>query len=193
MFTIENVNSEEKSRMTDESFTGEMWAGIERENERLEEHVANQHFKNDFQQRVSRSTTIAHNNNQSYLQYFLIFVNCQLKYHLLGNRDWGKWSWTAKVCMIQILLLCNWPVDDWQVWFLICRWLVYSDPGFQGLLAVLETGEYPFPEDWGFQSPIVGSLRPLRMVCVTLALFTNLQSSWCLSTHMCFFHRAFRK
>ncbi|XP_067247435.1 beta/gamma crystallin domain-containing protein 1 [Chanodichthys erythropterus] len=40
-------------------------------------------------------------------------------------------------------------------------WLVYSDPGFQGLLAVLETGEYPFPEDWGF--PIVGSLRPLRM------------------------------
>ncbi|KAK9975501.1 hypothetical protein ABG768_020757 [Culter alburnus] len=42
-------------------------------------------------------------------------------------------------------------------------WLVYSDPGFQGLLAVLETGEYPFPEDWGFPSPIVGSLRPLRM------------------------------
>ncbi|CAM4561169.1 unnamed protein product [Leuciscus chuanchicus] len=42
-------------------------------------------------------------------------------------------------------------------------WLVYSDPGFQGLLAVMETGEYPFPEDWGFPSPIVGSLRPLRM------------------------------
>lgn len=73
--------------------------------------------------------------------------------------------------MIQILLdimvLCNWPDDDWQVWFLVCRWLVYSDPGFQGLLAVLETGEYPFPEDWGFPSPIVGSLRPLRMVRVT--------------------------
>uniref|UniRef100_A0A671SV52 Absent in melanoma 1 protein-like n=2 Tax=Sinocyclocheilus anshuiensis TaxID=1608454 RepID=A0A671SV52_9TELE len=42
-------------------------------------------------------------------------------------------------------------------------WLVYSDPGFQGLLAVLEAGEYPFPEDWGFPSPAVGSLRPLRM------------------------------
>ncbi|KAG1932640.1 beta/gamma crystallin domain-containing protein [Pimephales promelas] len=42
-------------------------------------------------------------------------------------------------------------------------WLVYSDPGFQGLLAVMEAGEYPYPEDWGFPSPIVGSLRPLRM------------------------------
>uniref|UniRef100_A0A8C1ZYY0 Beta/gamma crystallin 'Greek key' domain-containing protein n=1 Tax=Cyprinus carpio TaxID=7962 RepID=A0A8C1ZYY0_CYPCA len=42
-------------------------------------------------------------------------------------------------------------------------WLVYSDPGFQGLLAVLEAGEYPFPEAWGFPSPAVGSLRPLRM------------------------------
>ncbi|XP_052409989.1 beta/gamma crystallin domain-containing protein 1-like isoform X2 [Carassius gibelio] len=42
-------------------------------------------------------------------------------------------------------------------------WMVYSDPGFQGLLAVLEAGEYPFPEAWGFPSPVVGSLRPLRM------------------------------
>ncbi|XP_069370730.1 beta/gamma crystallin domain-containing protein 1-like isoform X2 [Paralichthys olivaceus] len=42
-------------------------------------------------------------------------------------------------------------------------WLVFSDPGFQGMLAVLETGVYPFPEDWGFPSPFVGSLRPLRM------------------------------
>uniref|UniRef100_A0A8C1KQY5 Crystallin beta-gamma domain containing 1b n=1 Tax=Cyprinus carpio TaxID=7962 RepID=A0A8C1KQY5_CYPCA len=42
-------------------------------------------------------------------------------------------------------------------------WLVYSDPGFQGLLAVLEAGEYPFPEDWGFPLPVVSSLRPLRM------------------------------
>lgn len=40
-------------------------------------------------------------------------------------------------------------------------WMVYSDPGFQGLLAVLMTGEYPYPEDWGF--PEVGSLRPLHM------------------------------
>ncbi|XP_056312250.1 mucin-19 [Danio aesculapii] len=45
-------------------------------------------------------------------------------------------------------------------------WLVYSDPGFQGLLAVLEAGEYPFPEDWGFPAPAVGSLRPLRMGCL---------------------------
>uniref|UniRef100_A0A668AM84 Beta/gamma crystallin 'Greek key' domain-containing protein n=1 Tax=Myripristis murdjan TaxID=586833 RepID=A0A668AM84_9TELE len=43
-------------------------------------------------------------------------------------------------------------------------WLVFSDPGFQGMLAVLEKGEYPFPEAWGFPSPFVGSLRPLKMV-----------------------------
>ncbi|XP_069578458.1 beta/gamma crystallin domain-containing protein 1-like isoform X1 [Brachyistius frenatus] len=42
-------------------------------------------------------------------------------------------------------------------------WLVFSDPGFQGMIAVLETGEYPFPEAWGFPSPFVGSLRPLKM------------------------------
>uniref|UniRef100_A0A4W6FM79 Beta/gamma crystallin 'Greek key' domain-containing protein n=1 Tax=Lates calcarifer TaxID=8187 RepID=A0A4W6FM79_LATCA len=43
-------------------------------------------------------------------------------------------------------------------------WLVFSDPGFQGMLAVLEAGEYPFPETWGFPSPFVGSLRPLKML-----------------------------
>ncbi|XP_030641590.1 beta/gamma crystallin domain-containing protein 1 [Chanos chanos] len=42
-------------------------------------------------------------------------------------------------------------------------WMVYSDPGFQGMLAVLETGEYPCPESWGFPAPFVGSLRPLKM------------------------------
>ncbi|XP_067337418.1 beta/gamma crystallin domain-containing protein 1-like isoform X1 [Channa argus] len=42
-------------------------------------------------------------------------------------------------------------------------WLVFSDPGFEGMLSVLETGVYPFPETWGFQSPFVGSLRPLKM------------------------------
>ncbi|XP_076021466.1 uncharacterized protein LOC143012287 isoform X2 [Genypterus blacodes] len=42
-------------------------------------------------------------------------------------------------------------------------WLVFSDPGFQGMLAVLEKGEYPVPESWGFPNPFVGSLRPLKM------------------------------
>ncbi|XP_068432782.1 beta/gamma crystallin domain-containing protein 1-like [Clinocottus analis] len=42
-------------------------------------------------------------------------------------------------------------------------WLVFSDPGFQGMVAVLETGEYPVPDTWGFTSPFVGSLRPLKM------------------------------
>ncbi|KAM7395264.1 hypothetical protein PAMA_006838 [Pampus argenteus] len=42
-------------------------------------------------------------------------------------------------------------------------WLVFSDPGFEGTLAVLEAGQYPFPETWGFPSPFIGSLRPLKM------------------------------
>uniref|UniRef100_A0A673L6V8 Absent in melanoma 1 protein-like n=1 Tax=Sinocyclocheilus rhinocerous TaxID=307959 RepID=A0A673L6V8_9TELE len=42
-------------------------------------------------------------------------------------------------------------------------WMVFSDPGFQGLLAVLEEGVYPCPQDWGFPTPFVGSLRPLKM------------------------------
>ncbi|XP_041716907.1 beta/gamma crystallin domain-containing protein 1 isoform X2 [Coregonus clupeaformis] len=42
-------------------------------------------------------------------------------------------------------------------------WLMFSDPGFQGLLAVLEKGEYPCPEAWGFPTPFIGSLRPLKM------------------------------
>nr|XP_020443750.1 absent in melanoma 1 protein-like isoform X2 [Monopterus albus] len=42
-------------------------------------------------------------------------------------------------------------------------WLVFSDPGFQGMLSVLEAGVYPLPETWGFPSPFVGSLRPLKM------------------------------
>ncbi|XP_052001050.1 beta/gamma crystallin domain-containing protein 1-like isoform X2 [Xyrauchen texanus] len=42
-------------------------------------------------------------------------------------------------------------------------WMVFSDPGFQGLLAVLEEGVYPCPENWGFLTPFVGSLRPLKM------------------------------
>uniref|UniRef100_A0AAX7SYU9 Beta/gamma crystallin 'Greek key' domain-containing protein n=1 Tax=Astatotilapia calliptera TaxID=8154 RepID=A0AAX7SYU9_ASTCA len=42
-------------------------------------------------------------------------------------------------------------------------WLLFSDPGFEGMVSVLETGVYPFPETWGFPSPFVGSLRPLKM------------------------------
>ncbi|KAM6915031.1 uncharacterized protein FYW49_009916 [Xenentodon cancila] len=42
-------------------------------------------------------------------------------------------------------------------------WLLFSDPGFQGMVSILETGTYPFPESWGFPSPFVGSLRPLKM------------------------------
>uniref|UniRef100_A0A8C7KS07 Crystallin beta-gamma domain containing 1a n=1 Tax=Oncorhynchus kisutch TaxID=8019 RepID=A0A8C7KS07_ONCKI len=49
-------------------------------------------------------------------------------------------------------------------------WLVYSDPGFGGLLAVLEVGEYPCPEAWGFPQPFIGSLKPLKMVSLCLNL-----------------------
>ncbi|XP_061897768.1 mucin-17 [Entelurus aequoreus] len=42
-------------------------------------------------------------------------------------------------------------------------WLVYSDPGFGGFVGVLEVGEFPRPESWGFLQPFVGSVRPLRI------------------------------
>ncbi|XP_077440347.1 uncharacterized protein crybg1a [Vanacampus margaritifer] len=42
-------------------------------------------------------------------------------------------------------------------------WLVYSDPGFGGFVGVLEVGEFPCSEAWGFPQPFVGSLRPLRI------------------------------
>ncbi|MGH0140304.1 UNVERIFIED_CONTAM: hypothetical protein FKN15_030254 [Acipenser sinensis] len=42
-------------------------------------------------------------------------------------------------------------------------WLVFEEPGFCGCSCILEPGEYPYPESWGFQHPIVGSLRPLKM------------------------------
>ncbi|XP_042244892.1 uncharacterized protein crybg1a isoform X1 [Thunnus maccoyii] len=42
-------------------------------------------------------------------------------------------------------------------------WLVYSDPGFGGFIGVLEEGEYPCPESWGFPQPFIGSLRPLKI------------------------------
>ncbi|XP_064195185.1 beta/gamma crystallin domain-containing protein 1-like [Anguilla rostrata] len=42
-------------------------------------------------------------------------------------------------------------------------WMVFADPGFKGVLSVLEPGEYPCPEAWGFPTPYVGSLRPLKM------------------------------
>uniref|UniRef100_A0A8C3A3Z6 Beta/gamma crystallin 'Greek key' domain-containing protein n=1 Tax=Cyclopterus lumpus TaxID=8103 RepID=A0A8C3A3Z6_CYCLU len=45
------------------------------------------------------------------------------------------------------------------------------DPGFQGMVAVLETGEYPVPDTWGFTSPFVGSLRPLKMVCFSALVY----------------------
>ncbi|XP_070835547.1 beta/gamma crystallin domain-containing protein 1 [Chaetodon trifascialis] len=42
-------------------------------------------------------------------------------------------------------------------------WLVYTDPGFGGFVGMLQVGEYPCPETWGFHEPFIGSLRPLRM------------------------------
>ncbi|XP_036405811.1 beta/gamma crystallin domain-containing protein 1-like isoform X2 [Megalops cyprinoides] len=47
-------------------------------------------------------------------------------------------------------------------------WLVYTQPGYQGLLAVLDVGEYPCPEAWGFHTPFVGSLKPLKMGGLTV-------------------------
>ncbi|KAK9533277.1 hypothetical protein VZT92_008405 [Zoarces viviparus] len=42
-------------------------------------------------------------------------------------------------------------------------WLVYTNPGFGGFVGVLEVGEYPCPQNWGFPEPFIGSIRPLRL------------------------------
>uniref|UniRef100_A0A3B3SNL9 Beta/gamma crystallin 'Greek key' domain-containing protein n=1 Tax=Paramormyrops kingsleyae TaxID=1676925 RepID=A0A3B3SNL9_9TELE len=49
-------------------------------------------------------------------------------------------------------------------------WLVYSEARYAGQLAVLEPGQYPNSESWGFPAPCVGSIRPLRMVLVPVLL-----------------------
>ncbi|XP_017287218.1 uncharacterized protein crybg1a [Kryptolebias marmoratus] len=55
-------------------------------------------------------------------------------------------------------------------------WLVFSDPGFQGLVAVLEVGEFPCPESWGFPEPFIGSLRPLRMGAIKVEHPTDVKA-----------------
>uniref|UniRef100_A0A8C4ZC58 Beta/gamma crystallin 'Greek key' domain-containing protein n=1 Tax=Gadus morhua TaxID=8049 RepID=A0A8C4ZC58_GADMO len=52
-------------------------------------------------------------------------------------------------------------------------WLVYSDIGFEGMLAVLEPGEFPCPQAWGFDQPFIGSMRALRMRCVFSVLWVG--------------------
>lgn len=54
-------------------------------------------------------------------------------------------------------------------------------------MGVLEQGEYPCPESWGFPQPFVCSLRPLRMVGPlklghVCAGFETVPSDACLST-----------
>ncbi|KAM4723446.1 uncharacterized protein crybg1a [Anableps anableps] len=55
-------------------------------------------------------------------------------------------------------------------------WLVYSDPGFDGLLEVLVEGEYPHPQSWGFPEPFVGSLRPLRLGAIKVEHPTDIKA-----------------
>ncbi|MED6264534.1 hypothetical protein CHARACLAT_015941 [Characodon lateralis] len=55
-------------------------------------------------------------------------------------------------------------------------WLVYSDPGFDGLLGVLLVGEYPHPQSWGFPEPFIGSLRPLRMGAIRVERPTDIKA-----------------
>uniref|UniRef100_A0A1A7Z5Y8 Absent in melanoma 1a n=1 Tax=Iconisemion striatum TaxID=60296 RepID=A0A1A7Z5Y8_9TELE len=55
-------------------------------------------------------------------------------------------------------------------------WLVFSDPGYEGLLGVLEVGEYPCPESWGFPEPFIGSLRPLRMGALRVENLTDVKA-----------------
>lgn len=81
---------------------------------------------------------------------------------------------SASVHVITIISLCLGALTQNYIHLsdlisaFMCSWLVYSDPGFDGLLEVLVEGEYPHPQSWGFPEPFIGSLRPLRMVkCIT--------------------------
>ncbi|XP_034526807.1 beta/gamma crystallin domain-containing protein 1 isoform X1 [Ailuropoda melanoleuca] len=42
-------------------------------------------------------------------------------------------------------------------------WLIYEEPGFQGVPFVLEPGEYPDLSFWDTEAAYIGSMRPLKM------------------------------
>ncbi|XP_007939030.1 beta/gamma crystallin domain-containing protein 1 [Orycteropus afer afer] len=42
-------------------------------------------------------------------------------------------------------------------------WLIYEDPGFQGVPFILEPGEYPDLSFWDTEEAYIGSMRPLKM------------------------------
>ncbi|XP_045400064.1 beta/gamma crystallin domain-containing protein 1 [Lemur catta] len=42
-------------------------------------------------------------------------------------------------------------------------WLIYEEPGFQGIPFVLEPGEYPDLSFWDTEAAYIGSMRPLKM------------------------------
>lgn len=48
-------------------------------------------------------------------------------------------------------------------WYLF-RWLIYEEPGFQGVPFILEPGEYPDLSFWDTEEAYIGSMRPLKMV-----------------------------
>ncbi|XP_058163199.1 beta/gamma crystallin domain-containing protein 1 isoform X2 [Dasypus novemcinctus] len=42
-------------------------------------------------------------------------------------------------------------------------WLIYEEPGFQGIPFILEPGEYPDLSFWNTEEAYIGSMRPLKM------------------------------
>uniref|UniRef100_A0A2R9AHZ4 Crystallin beta-gamma domain containing 1 n=1 Tax=Pan paniscus TaxID=9597 RepID=A0A2R9AHZ4_PANPA len=42
-------------------------------------------------------------------------------------------------------------------------WLIYEEPGFQGVPFILEPGEYPDLSFWDTEAAYIGSIRPLKM------------------------------
>ncbi|XP_051031550.1 beta/gamma crystallin domain-containing protein 1 isoform X2 [Phodopus roborovskii] len=42
-------------------------------------------------------------------------------------------------------------------------WLIYEEPGFQGIPFILEPGEYPDLSFWDTEEAYIGSMRPLKM------------------------------
>lgn len=68
----------------------------------------------------------------------------------------------AFAALLELMGSCC-PVN---VLYSICRWLLYEEPGFQGIPLMLEPGEYPDLSFWEKKEAYIRSMRPLKMVMI---------------------------
>lgn len=61
-------------------------------------------------------------------------------------------------------VLCATEIMTSPLFSSLFRWLIYEEPGFQGVPFILEPGEYPDLSFWDTEEAYIGSMRPLKMV-----------------------------